>query len=148
MAARHRAREYALQMLYQAEVGRHPMDEVAAHFFDDGEVPGDVAAFAVRLATGVTGSRETIDALLEEAIDNWRLERLGTVDRNVLRIAVFEFLHEAATPRVVVIDEAIELAKRFAGEESGQFVNGILDALRRRLDEAAPGGAITNPSSP
>lgn len=147
MAARHRAREYALQMLYQAEVGRQPMAEVTAHFFEGGDVPAEVAAFAVRLATGVSGAREAIDALLDDAIDNWRLERLGAVDRSVLRIAVFEFLQEPATPRIVVIDEAIELAKRFAGEESGQFVNGILDALRRRLDEAPPGGAITNPSS-
>ena len=148
MAARHRAREYALQMLYQSEVGRQPVTEVTTHFFDAAEVPADVAAFARRLATGVGETREAIDALLEESIENWRLERLGAVDRNVLRIAVFEFLHETATPRVVVIDEAIELAKRFAGEESGQFVNGILDALRRRLDDAPPGGAITNPSSP
>jgi len=147
MAARHRAREYALQMLYQEEVGGMPMAEVAARFFEGGDAPEEVVAFAVRLATGAAAARGEIDALLRDAIDNWRLERLGTVDRNVLRLAVFEFLHEPATPRVVVIDEAIEVAKRFGGEESGQFVNGILDALRRRLDAAPPGGAITNPSS-
>jgi N utilization substance protein B len=124
------------------------MDEVAAHFFDGAEVPGDVAGFARRLAGGVADARDEIDTLLQDAIDNWRLERLGAVDRNVLRIAVFEFLRETATPRVVVIDEAIELAKRFGGEESGQFVNGILDALRRRLEGAPAGGPITNPSYP
>lgn len=149
MAARHRAREYALQMLYQAEIGGVPMPEVAAHFFDGGDAPEEVVEFAVRLAVGVSAARDEIDALLKDAIDNWRLERLGTVDRNVLRLAVFEFLHEPATPRVVVIDEAIEVAKRFGGEESGQFVNGILDALRRRLDTVPPAdGAITNPSFP
>jgi N utilization substance protein B len=107
----------------------------------------EVVGFAVRLAVGVAAARDEIDTLLRDAIDNWRLERLGTVDRNVLRLAVFEFLREPATPRVVVIDEAIEVAKRFGGEESGKFVNGILDALRRRLDGVPPdGGAITNPS--
>jgi transcription antitermination protein NusB len=146
MAARHRAREYALQMLYQAEIGAIPMTDVAEHFFDGGEVPEEIVRFAQRLATGAAASRSEIDALLESAIDNWRLERLGSVDRNVLRLAVFEFLHEPATPRIVVIDEAIEVAKRFGGEESGQFVNGILDALRRRLDETPGGGPITNPS--
>jgi N utilization substance protein B len=147
MAARHRAREYALQMLYQAEIGGMPMAEVAAHFFEGGDAPEEVVGFAVRLAVGVAAARDEIDTLLRDAIDNWRLERLGTVDRNVLRLAVFEFLREPATPRVVVIDEAIEVAKRFGGEESGKFVNGILDALRRRLDGVPPdGGAITNPS--
>jgi N utilization substance protein B len=146
MAARHRAREYALQMLYQAEVGGMPMADVAAHFFDGSDAPADVIRFARRLADGVAAARGEIDALLEEAIDNWRLERLGAVDRNVLRLAVFEFLHEVETPRVVVIDEAIEVAKRFGGEESGQFVNGILDALRRRLETVPRGGPITNPS--
>lgn len=147
MAARHRAREYALQMLYQSEIGGVPMTDVTAHFFDTLDVPADIAAFAARLASGTVGARDEIDTLLRDAIENWRLERLGTVDRNVLRLAVFEFLHEPATPRIVVIDEAIEVAKRFGGEESGQFVNGILDALRRRLDgPPAGGGAITNPS--
>lgn len=138
MAARHRAREYALQMLYQAEVGGITMPEVAAHFFDGGEVPDEIRAFATRLAAGASDARDEIDSLLESSIDHWRLERLGAVDRNVLRLAVFEFLHTPETPRIVVIDEAIEVAKRFGGDESGQFVNGVLDGLRRRLEETAP----------
>lgn len=143
MPSRHQAREYALQMLYQAEVGGMPMADVVAGFFrSDPEVPEEVRRFAARLATGTSESLDEVDALLREGIENWRLERLGTVDRAVLRLAVFEFLHEPATPRIVVIDEAIEVAKRYGGEESGQFVNGILDALRKRLDAGggpAPG---------
>lgn len=138
MAARHRAREYALQMLYQSEVGGASMPDVAAHFFDNAEVPEDIRDFATRLAAGADRERTAIDALLETSIDHWRLERLGAVDRNVLRLAVYEFLHEPETPRIVIIDEAIEVAKRFGGDESGQFVNGVLDGLRRRLDEPAP----------
>ena len=139
MASRHQAREFALQMLYQAEVGGMPMPEVIAGFWRHEEpVPEEVRHFAVRLATGATAARDEVDALLREGIENWRLERLGTVDRAVLRLAVFEFLHEPDTPRIVVIDEAIEVAKRYGGEESGQFVNGILDAIRKRLED--PGG--------
>ncbi len=136
MAARHRAREYALQMLYQSEVGGAAMPDVAAHFFDGADVPEDIRDFATRLAAGADRERTEIDALLAASIDHWRLERLGAVDRNVLRLAVFEFLHETETPRIVIIDEAIEVAKRFGGDESGQFVNGVLDGLRRRLDDA------------
>ncbi|HYV18014.1 MAG TPA: transcription antitermination factor NusB [Verrucomicrobiae bacterium] len=140
MASRHQAREFALQMLYQAEVGGMPMPEVIDGFWRHEEpVQDDVRGFATRLALGATASRDEVDALLREGIENWRLERLGTVDRAVLRLAVFEFLHEPETPRIVVIDEAIEVAKRYGGEESGQFVNGILDAIRKRLDAVAPG---------
>lgn len=137
MSSRHRAREYALQMLYQAEVGGMPIAEVERHFWDGADAPEEVRVFASRLACGTSSSLVEIDSLLRHGIENWRLERLGAVDRNVLRLAVFEFLHEPGTPRIVVIDEAIEVAKRFGGDESGQFVNGILDALRKRLDQGA-----------
>ncbi len=136
MASRHKAREYALQMLYQAEAAGAPMSEVLPHFWGDRDVPQEVRAFAERLATGAAGSLPEIDPHLIDSLDNWRLERLAIVDRNVLRLAVYEFLYETETPPVVVIDEAIELAKRFGGEDSGQFVNGILDALRKKLEES------------
>jgi N utilization substance protein B len=146
MASRHRAREYALQMLYQAEAAGMPMPEVLTHFWQDAAIPLEVRAFSERLALGTEQARPEIDALLSSCLDNWRMERLALVDRNVLRLAVYEFLREPETPRVVIIDEAIEVAKRFGGEDSGQFVNGILDALRRRLEgtEAAGPGAGTS----
>jgi N utilization substance protein B len=148
MPSRRQAREYALQMLYQAEVGGMPISDVVTHFWDREKAPEEVRDFAIHLADGAAQALPEIDALLRGHLENWRLERLGAVDRNVLRLAVFEFLRDPETPRIVVIDEAIEVAKRFGGEESGQFVNGILDALRKRLDEEAPeGGAITKLSS-
>jgi len=134
MSARHKAREYALQMLYEAEASGVPMNEVLPHFWRDVKVPDEVRQFAQRLACGAEEARGEIDGLLSQCLDNWRLERLALVDRNVLRLAVFELLREVATPPIVVIDEAIELAKRFGGEDSGQFVNGILDALRKKLE--------------
>ncbi len=134
MASRHKAREYALQMLYQAETAGVPIAEVISHFWAEREVPEEVRSFAQKLASGAAESLPEIDALLSSNLDNWRLERLAIVDRNVLRLAVYEFLHEADTPSVVIIDEAIEIAKRFGGEDSGQFVNGILDALRKELE--------------
>jgi transcription antitermination protein NusB len=145
VASRHRAREYALQMLYQAEASGAPIAEILAGFWRDVEVPPEVRDFAGRLAGGTASALGEIDGLLTGCLDNWRLERLAIVDRNVLRMAVYELLHEPETPPIVVIDEAIEVAKRFGGEDSGQFVNGILDALRKRLrapaiEEPGPAG--------
>jgi len=137
MASRHKAREYALQILYQAEATGASAGEVVPQFWREAGVPGDVRLFAEQLAVGTSDSLGEVDPLLRDNLAHWRLERLGIVDRSVLRLAVYEFLHEPGTPRIVVINEAIELAKRFGGEESGQFVNGILDALRKKL-EAVP----------
>jgi N utilization substance protein B len=139
MASRHQGREYALQMLYQAEVGGTPIGDVAEHFFDGQAVPDEERRFATDLARGTLLQRDDIDVRLRGHLENWRLERLGIVDRAVLRLAVFEFLNEPETPRVVVIDEAIELAKKFGGDESGQFVNGILDAVRKDLGDGTAG---------
>ncbi len=136
MGSRRRAREFALQMLYQAEASGAPMSDVVAVFWGDREVAQEVRAFAERLATGSAAAQTEIDALLVENLENWRLERLAIVDRNILRLAVYEFLHEPDTPPIVVIDEAIEVARRFGGDDSWQFTNGILDAVRKKLEAA------------
>ena len=90
-------------------------------------------AFAQGLVQGTIEHREQVDALIREQADNWRLERMPAVDRNILRLAVYEMM-QAETPPAVVIDEALELARRFSNEESVQFVNGVLDAVHRELD--------------
>lgn len=144
MGTRRMAREMALQMLYQSEAASIPIGDVIERFWSDRDVASEVRDFADRLARGTASRTDEIDPIIQETLDNWRLDRLAIVDRNVLRMAVFEMLHQPDTPEVVVIDEAIEVAKRFGGDESGQFVNGILDAVRKRVREA--GAAPTTPT--
>jgi len=135
--SRHRAREAALQMLYQWEIGRMPIDEVCRTFWTDGPASSRIGdalrAFAERLATGVATGTNELDPLIIEAAEHWRLERMNVVDRLILRLAVYELLHEADTPGKVVINEALELAKSFSADESARFINGMLDAIRRTL---------------
>jgi len=137
---RRRAREAALQMLYQAEVGHLPPPVVRGTFWTVGEedepaVPPDrVRAFAERLFDGTHAALPRIDALIEAHSANWRLERMAVVDRLVLRLAVYELLEPEGTDAAVIIDEALELAKTFSTPDAAKFVNGVLDAIRRHLE--------------
>ena len=138
---RHRAREAAVQMLYQWEVGRQDVEQVVATFWDAGlpgadEVPADGRAFAEQLVRSTLEHLERIDALIGETTENWRLSRMAALDRLILRLAIGEFL-QGGTPRNVVINEALELAKTFSGDESARFVNGILDAVKKKLEVGA-----------
>jgi N utilization substance protein B len=137
--ARHRAREAAVQMLYQWEVGRASIAEVTQTFWlhDDGAVhdlSDEQRAFTEALVRGVAGEVGNIDPVIGEAAENWRLERMNVLDRLILRLAVYEFLHETETPPKVVINEALELARTFSNDDAVRFVNGILDAIRKRLE--------------
>jgi N utilization substance protein B len=143
---RHLGREAALQMLYQWEVGRTAITEVIEtywHVEQPDAVPPSEALrqFATDLAVGTVGHLEDIDPLITASAANWRLERMAAVDRAILRMAVYEFLHEADTPRKAVINEALELARTFSTEDAVKFVNGILDAIKRRLEGEAPPAA-------
>jgi transcription antitermination protein NusB len=135
--ARHRARQAAVQMLYQWEVGRHDIDEVIRTFWS-ANLPGSqgapesVRTFAEQLVRLTIDNLEKIDPLIAETAEHWRLSRIAALDRIVLRLAISEFL-DGSTPRNVVINEALELAKTFSGEESAKFVNGILDAVKKKL---------------
>lgn len=137
--SRHLAREAALQMLYQWEVGRVSMFEVRRTFWTHGPdtrepLSEELRAFAVSLADGVAARVEELDPIVAEAAEHWRLERMNVMDRLILRLAVYEFLHEPATPGKVIINEALELARSFSGDESVRFINGLLDAIRRKLE--------------
>jgi N utilization substance protein B len=136
-AARRRAREAALQMLYQREVGRISVDEAIDSYWPsrdpDGEPSEELRTFADGLVRGTVGRMDEIDALIASRAHNWRLERMAVIDRIVLRLGVFELLRDPATPARVVINEALELARTFSGDESVAFVNGVLDAVRKEL---------------
>jgi N utilization substance protein B len=134
---RRRAREAALQMLYQSEVGRAGAYEAIATYWpahDTGhDVPEALREFANGLVRGTLERVTEIDALLTAHAQNWRVERMAVIDRLILRLAVYEFLAEANTPPRVVINEALELARSYSGEEAVAFVNGVLDAVRKEL---------------
>jgi N utilization substance protein B len=142
MGRRSKARECALQMLYQCSATGDPIDRVAAAFWEVRRGMPAVREMAERLARGASAERAAIDAALAECLEHWRLDRLAAVDREVLRLAAYELRHEPGTPGKVVLDEAVELAKRFGEADSAAFVNGVLDGLWRRLrpDEAGPAG--------
>jgi N utilization substance protein B len=134
---RRRAREAALQMLYQWEVGRASAHEAIGTYWPSSDPDGTVAEehreFANRLVRGTIGRVQDIDALLAKRAQNWRVERMAVLDRLVLRLGAYELLEEPGTPAKVVINEAIELARTFSGDEAVGFVNGILDAVRKDL---------------
>lgn len=139
MTSRTRGREYALQVLYEVDSsGKDPVEALETYwvnFETTGRPAGSpepdpaIKAFARQLVEGVTRNAGEIDALIERCSLNWRLDRMPRVDRNVLRLACYELLHSTDVPTKVVINEAIELGKRYGTEESGAFVNGILDKV-------------------
>jgi transcription antitermination protein NusB len=157
---RRTAREMAVQMLYQSDLGGSPLahifntfdlteylaKEAAAEKKREELAPADDRAdyakrrkrleeafeYAKELVQGTLDNLEKIDEMIRSQADNWRLERMPPVDRNILRLAVYEMLHERETPKLVVLDEAIELAKKFGSEQSGRFVNGLLDGLLKQ----------------
>ncbi len=141
MGSRRKARECALQMLFAADVlSTSRADELVGDYWTElGETDMDDAArdFATRLAVGALSHLEELDERIRSRAEHWRISRMAVVDRNVLRLAVYEFLHEP-TPRTVAINEALEVARRFSTYEATQFINGILDAIKRDLDHEHP----------
>ncbi|HEV8426737.1 MAG TPA: transcription antitermination factor NusB [Pyrinomonadaceae bacterium] len=140
MGSRRKARECALQMLFAADVAEMPADDVVRSYWAElGESELDATAreFATRLALRTLSNLELLDERIRSRAEHWRISRMAVVDRNILRLAVYEFLYEP-TPRTVAINEALEIARRFSTYEATQFINGILDAIKRDLDEQQP----------
>jgi N utilization substance protein B len=136
---RHRAREAALQILYQWDIGKRDIDKSSATFFDlqwpNTDPPADdLRDFATALARDTTERLSEIDPLIADTAERWRPERMAILDRLILRMAVCEMLRDASTPPVVVINEALELARTFTTEESVKFINGMLDAIRKKIE--------------
>jgi len=146
MPSRRRSRQRALQILYLWDVRRQPVEEATRAYFDtlyseESRIQPQRDAFLDQLVTGSVEHLEELDRQIGRHAEHWRIERMPIVDRNILRLAVYEMMH-SDTPAPVVIDEALELARRYSNEESVQFVNGVLDAVHRDLTRAQqdPGG--------
>lgn len=137
MGTRRKARECALQMLFAADVTKQSGDIVTRNFWAElGEPDTEdiMREFSINLVKGVLNNLETVDDKIRTRAEHWRIERMAIVDRNVLRLAVYEFLFEE-TPNTVVINEALEIARRFSTFEATQFINGILDAIKHDLEK-------------
>lgn len=149
MFRRSRAREVALQLLFQLDQNRKPMSDKAVQAFASDRIPRDAqsAAFCLELFNGVKAHRDAIDAVLTATAENWRLTRMLPSDRNVLRLCTYELLH-TTEPVAVLINEAVELARRFGTVDSPAFVNGILDkvAQKRSTPETQSEGAVPPPT--
>lgn len=139
MPSRYRSRRRALQVLFQLDVRKQPVEDAIHSFYDslyseenEAEEEAGVAPdpFMEQLVAGTVAATEAIDQRISGRSEHWRLERMPAVDRNILRLAIYE-MTEVGTPAAVVINEALELARRFSGEDSIAFINGILDAVRR-----------------
>jgi N utilization substance protein B len=140
MGSRRKARECALQMLFAADVSETRADELVRTYWTelgDADVEPPARDFATRLAVGTLSHLQELDERIRSRAEHWRISRMAVVDRNILRLAVYEFLFEP-TPRTVAINEALEIARRFSTYEATQFINGILDAIKRDLDEQHP----------
>ena len=131
MGTRRKSRELALQALYQGELagqaGLLDFEEFCAHF----QVNKKAIPYAKKLLGGVQGKKEEIDQLISRYAENWRLERMSVIDRNILRLAVYELRYQDDVPTSVAINEAVEIAKRYSTDDSGPFINGILDAMAK-----------------
>jgi N utilization substance protein B len=126
-------------MLFQWEQGRHPPAHVLASFLKPRKLDADVEEFARELFEGTIAEVANLDQLVRKHAEHWRLERMAAVDRNILRLALFELLHRPDTPPAAVINEALEIARRYSDRDSVEFVNGVLDALRKaRVKSDAP----------
>ena len=136
MPSRHKSREHALQLLFQADIRRQQPDEAIAAYYDSlllsgtGEERPTEDPFLEQLVRGTIQTMTTLDQAIAGHSEHWRLERMPVVDRNILRLAVYE-MKTVGTPAPVVIDEALELARRFSSDESVAFINGVLDAVKR-----------------
>ena len=146
MPSRHRSRQRALQILFQWDARRldadfrMPAETAISGYYDslyseETEAQPERDDFVEQLVKGVAERIDSIDEMITRHAEHWKISRMPAVDRNVIRLAVYEML-ACATPRAVVIDEALELARKFSGEEAVHFVNGVLDAVRRELEPA------------
>ncbi len=131
MRRRRKSREFALQVLYQLDITQHDATRTLTQFQEHFSTSGERDHFLERLVMGVLEHRKEIDQLIKQYSEHWRLERMTIIDRNILRMATFELLYFKEIPPKVTLNEAIDLGKRFGSEDSGSFINGILDRIQK-----------------
>jgi N utilization substance protein B len=136
MGARRKAREKALRLLFQLDFRKDDVERVCEEFWSANPAGPKVREFAEKLVRGTCANRENIDQMIASTIENWTMERLGAVDRTILRVATFELMHMPDIPPKVTINEAIEIAKAYGSEKSGRFINGVLDRIREKLGKS------------
>ncbi len=134
MGTRRKSRELAMQMCFQQDLGKQTPSQVEKLFWDSrDDVDGETRGFAEDLYRVVNARSEEIEQLIQQHTDNWKIERMAVVDRNLLRVAVGEMLAYPKTPGPIIINESLEIARRYAAPESVNFLNGVLDAIAREL---------------
>jgi N utilization substance protein B len=138
MGTRRKSRELALQMLFQSDMGKQTADHVTKTFWAERrDLDDSVRGFADDIFKIAIERGDEIDKLIERHAEHWRMDRMAAVDRNILRAGVAEFIGFPKTPKPVIINEALEIARRFSSPESVQFINGVLDSVARDLDQVA-----------
>lgn len=137
MGKRRRGRETALKLLYALDITQEPVGELLQASWLDTVVPEAVREFSVALVVGVMTHRDEIDTLVQEWSMNWSLERIGIIERNILRFAIYELLFLTDIPPNVTINEAVEVAKRYGTDEAPSFINGILDRIKQEIETRA-----------
>jgi N utilization substance protein B len=146
MGNRRRSRELAMQVLFQMDINGDDSMEAVDLFCRHFEVPKKAKPFFLELVTGVRARRDEIDRLIEQSSDNWKISRMSGMDRNIMRVAIYELLHCHDIPSKVSINEAIDIGKKFGTEQSPAFINGILDNINISLDEEGNAGALPKSS--
>lgn len=132
MGRRRKARECALQILFQLEFDRSPIEAVLSKFWEDKKASSESKDYCSQLIRGVCAQRKEIDAEIQSVSENWRISRMALVDRNILRLAAFELLYQKHLAPAIVINEGVEISKKYSSDQASNFINGILDALRKK----------------
>jgi transcription antitermination protein NusB len=143
MGKRRKARECALQILFQLEFNATDAEALIRGYWTHQKASAEIKEYGTWLVRGIRSGQDEVDRIIQDASEHWRIVRMAVVDRNILRIAVFEMLNEKTLVPAIVINEAIEIAKKYSGEEASVFINGILDAVRKKLQalKKSPGDA-------
>ena len=134
MGKRRRAREEALKIIYQYDLSREDIEEILQSYWSHNSLSGDIVSFADEIVKGTVEHMKEIDQTIEKHAENWSLERIGMVEKAVLRIAIYELIYRDDIPPKVSINEAIEIERKFGSEDSTSFINGILDKVKRDME--------------